>query len=206
MSTQNNHNPDEGRAVEIRGELTRRLSWAPLRALSIVTGFVLVRNLLALAARFCLGFRNNATLAVRDSSLALKVEWSILGRKVRQTTTIAPIREIQALRIENRQGYLYLLVGFGSLAVGTWLGIQWFVDGLRAGYPYLALVGAGIVATGVLMDLGLYTLAPRGSGQSRLVIATGRWKLRLARVDGDAAQRFLDAVHRQWNEKSAERR
>jgi hypothetical protein len=191
--------------MEISGELTRRLSWAPLRVLAILTGFVLLRGLLILCARFCLAFRKRASLTLKDSSLVLKVGWSILGREFRQTTTQAPIGDLGAVQLENRQKYLYLLVGFGCLALGTWLGIQWFVDGLRAGYPYLALVGAGIVAAGILMDLGLYVLVPQGSGRSRIVLAMGPWKVRLIGVDETAATRFLDAVRRQWNEQYIKR-
>ena len=91
------------------------------------------------------------------------------------------------------------------MAIGAWIGIQWFVDGLRAGYPYLALVGAGVVLAGIVIDLGLYFFVPGGEGRSRLTVAMGPWKMRLTGVDAAAAQRLLDAVRASWEAKAPRR-
>ncbi len=178
----------------VRGELARRLSWAPIRVLSIVTGIFLVRGIVSLILRYCLALKRMVTVDVQGSSVLLDVEWSILGRRFRRVRTEAPIGDVPAMRLENRQHYLYLLVGFGALAIGAWIGIQWFVDGLRAGYPHLALVGAGVVVLGVLIDLGLYLFVPSGPGRSRLVMPMGPWKMRVTGVDPDAAEQFFKAV------------
>ncbi len=199
-TAQKTHNSSE---KEVKGELTRRLTWAPLRALAILTGFFLLRGLASLVGRYCLTLRRRARIAVSGSSLVVDVEWSILGKSFRQIKIEAPIVDIRAIQMENRQRYLYLLFGFSALAVGAWLGIQWFVDGLRAGYPYLALIGAGVVVAGIAIDLGLYLFVPRGPGRSRLSVALGPWKMRISGVDDVAAEQLLADVRAGWNAKTA---
>lgn len=201
MSNKNKQTQTPDLEENVHGELVRRLSWFPLRILSIVTGLFLLRGLLDLFSRYCLFFRRRATLRFKDSCLVLDAEWSIFGVRFRQTHQVAPLAAVKGVCFENRQRYIYLLVGFGALAVGTWIGIQWFVDGLRAGYPYLALVGAGIVTAGILIDVAMYTLVPRGAGVSRLAFVLGPWNLRLVGVDQTAATRLLDEIRLAWGSR-----
>ena len=84
------------------------------------------------------------------------------------------------------------------VAVSTWIGIQWFVDGLRAGYPYLAMVGAAVIAVGIAVDLILYLFVPAGGGRSLLVLAMGPWTMRVCGVEYDAAKRFLEQLGDTW--------
>jgi hypothetical protein len=198
MSTQD-ENTHGGASARISGHIVRRLSWAPVRVLAVVSGLILIRGLLALVARFLLVFRRRATATVEGGTLTLEEEWSIFGRRVRRVRSSAPIGELAAARLENRRFYLHLLIGFGCLAIGVWVGIQWLVDGLRAGYPYLAAIGAGVLAAGVLIDLVLYLVVPEGPGRNRVVLAIGPWKTRLAGVDAQEAERFLEAVKAAWD-------
>lgn len=183
---------------EVNGEISRRLVWAPLRVISILSGFSLLRGLASLILRYCLVFRRKAVVTMEKRALVLSEEWWILGKRIRTTTFQAPLDDMRAVRFENRQHYLYLLVGFGALAVGTWLGIKWFVDGLRASYPNLALLGAGVVFAGVLIDVLLYLFVPTGPGKKIIILSMGPWTLRLGGVDVDAAHRFLEEARRNW--------
>jgi hypothetical protein len=187
-----------GGKAGVTGEFSRRSASAPVRALLIVTGILLITELFSLFGRYCLTLRRHVRLTAEGASLVLDTEWSILGKRFGRARTIAPMREISAIRLENRTRYLYMLVGLGALAVGAWVGIQWFIDGLRAGFPYLALVGAGVVAAGVLIDLGLYLLVPGGKGRSRLFLAIGPWTIRIRGVEYSEAERLVEAVRHSW--------
>ena len=189
--------------VEVSGLLVRRSAWAPARVLMVVTGLALVRGLAVLVARILLALKRTATARVRGGAIEIESRWMILGREFRRTRTTAAIGEVGAVRFENRRRYVHLVVGFGALAVGTWVGVQWLVDGLRAGYPFLALIGAGVIAAGVVVDLIAYFLIPGGRGRSRLVIALGPWHLRLAGVDPVEAERLCDAVAARFSAPSA---
>jgi len=176
------------------GQVTRRLLWAPLRILALVTGVALIRGVLILAGRYLLGFGSTGTVRIEGRSLVLEVRRSILGRTIRESTTVVPIAGVAAVRIEDRRRYLHLLVGFGCLAIGAWIGAQWVVDGLRAGFPHLALLGAGVVAAGVLLDLLACFVVFRGHGQSHLALILGPWRLRLAGVEPRAAREVVEAL------------
>jgi hypothetical protein len=186
------------KSVEITGQLVRRLAWAPVRVLMVITGLILIRGLIALVVRYLLVLRRRATATVDRGTLTLDVEWSLFGRRIRSTRTSAPIRDLETVRFENRRLYVHLLIGFGCLVVGIWLGIQWLVDGLRAGYPYLALIGAGVVAAGVVIDLVLYLVVPETKGRNRVILAMGPWKLTLAGVDARDGERFIEAARSSW--------
>lgn len=190
----------------VNGEISRRLAWAPFRIISILSGFFLIRGLFSLVWRFCLAFRRKAQVTFKEGSLILSEEWWIFGKIIRFATLEAPITDIGAVRFENRQRYLYLLVGFGALAIGTWIGIQWFVDGMRAGYPNLALVGALVVFVGVAIDVALYLFVPGGLGKKVLILSMGPWMIRLTGVDDQLAGRFLEDARRFWQEASVKGR
>jgi hypothetical protein len=190
---------------QIRGGLTRRLWFAPIRVLAVLTGFALLRGLLALVGRYLLVWRRHATATIDGGAVILEVEWSLLGKRFRRTRTVAPIRSLDAARFEDRRRYVHLLVGFGCLAIGTWVGIQWLVDGLRAGFPQLALIGAGVVAAGVILDLVLYLVVPEGKGRSHVQLALGPWRVRVAGVEREAGERFLDALREGWKSAASAR-
>ncbi len=203
MMTEMESSNDKNVEARIDGHLARRLSWAPVRVVAIVTGFVLVRGVLALIGRFLLMLRRRATVTVSGGSLTLDVKWSIMGKVFRETRTVSPIGSVEAAGFENRKRYVHLLIGFGCLAVGVWVGVQYLVDGLRSGYPLLALVGAGIVAAGVIVDLVLYLWVPEGDGRNRVMLVMGPWRIRVCGVVREDGERFVESVREGWRNPSS---
>ena len=182
----------------VEGELSRMPTWSPFRIFATVTGLLLLRAVLVFVGRYLIALRGYGRLSFDGKVLQLSKEWTLLGRTIRRSVTVFPIRRVDAVKFENRQRYLYLLVGFGFLTVGTLVGAQWFLDGLRAGYPYLTLVGAGVVLIGILLDLALYLFFPFKKGNSYLLIASGPWLTRLRGVDAAAAKQFIAGIQREW--------
>ncbi len=187
--------------ITICGEVTSRLSWVPIRILAIVTGLVLIRALITLVVRYLLGFKRKATASLREGSIVINTDWLLRGKVIRQVSLYAPIGELGAVQFEKRQRYAYLVIGFGALTAGVWMGMQFVVDGLRAGYPYLTLIGAVVVMAGVGIDLLLYFLIPSGNGRTRLSLMMGRTKYRLGGVDSKSAARFVDEARRAWTSR-----
>lgn len=185
-------------AVMVKGEVSRMPAWAPVRVFMAITGLMLIQSVLRLIARYLLALKGLATATVEGEHIVLTTEWSIMGRRIRIVKTTALLRHMDAVRFENRQRYLHLLVGFGALVVGTLVGMQWFLDGLRAGYPYLVLLGAAVVGAGVIADIALYLLVPRGPGRNHLVFALGPWTTRLIGVDSSSAKKFLETLESNW--------
>ena len=203
MMTENESSSDSNVEARIDGHLARRLSWAPVRVVAIITGFVLLRGVLALIGRFLLMLRRRVTVTVSGGSLILDVRWSIMGKVFRETRTVSPIESLEAAGFENRKRYVHLLIGFGCLAVGVWVGVQYLVDGLRSGYPLLALVGAGIVAAGVIVDLVLYLWVPEGDGRNRVMLVMGPWRIRVCGVVREDGERFVESVREGWRNSSS---
>ncbi len=200
MDAEKKNEKSEIEGLQITGHIARRLGWAPVRLLAVVTGFVLIRGLLSLVFRYLLMLRRKAVATVDGRALVLEVEWSIVGKVFRKTTTTSPVSSIEAAVFENRKRYVQLIVGFGFLAVGTWVGVQFLVDGLRAGYPVWALVGAGSVVGGILIDLALYLFIPEGDGTNRVVLAMGPWRVRIAGVVREDGEKFVESVRKAWRD------
>ena len=183
----------------VSGHLARRLHAAPWRILAVVSGFALLRGIIGLVGRFLLGFRRPATARVEGKTLVIEEEWFMFGRSIRKARTVSPIKDIGAVRFENRKRYVYLLISFGFLSIGTWFGFQYLLDSFRAGFAQLALVGAGIVTAGVFIDLALYWFIPEGKGRNRIVLSMGPCQVRLAGVDSDEGESFIDVVRSSFN-------
>jgi hypothetical protein len=184
------------KTVILQGYVSKRLSSPPVRVLSVLTGFSLVKGILYLVGRYLLAFRKKAQLSIKDNKIIiLSVEWSIMGKIFKTSEITAPVTDTTGVQLENRKRYIHIVVGFGFLAIGVWVGIQWLVDGLRAGYPLLALIGAAVVAAGIAIDLILYLLIPQGEGKSRMTLAIGPWFIRLTGIKSEKASRFIDAVN-----------
>lgn len=191
--------PSPSPTPSAEGEISRLPSFAPIRVILIATGLILIKNLLMLISRYLLALKGNANISIERKTLTITTEWSLLGRPIRRSVTTAPLEKVAAVRFENRQRYLYLLVGIGCLVVGALLGAQWFLNGLRAGYPYLTLLGAFFVLAGIAVDLVLYIYYPfRRRGRSYLILSIGPWKIRLRGVRAKDAERVIEAVHTAW--------
>jgi hypothetical protein len=186
------------REARISGLLVRRRAWMPLRILAVITGLALVRGLLVLAGRYLLALRRTAVARVEGDTISIEEAWTICQKRFRRARTVSPVFDVDAARFERRWRHVHLVIGFGCLTVGTWLGIQWLVDGLRSGYPYLALVGAAVVAAGVAVDLLVYLVVPEGRGRSRVTLAIGPWRVLIAGVDPEAGERFVEALRKSW--------
>jgi hypothetical protein len=185
----------------VNGEVSRMPAHPVIRVLLTVTGLLLVCSVLRVFIRCCLGLKGVATVFVFGNLLKIETQWTFWGKKIRQSTDVAPLSRLNAVRFENRQRYFYLTVGFGALAVGGFVGMQWFLDGLRAGYPYLTAAGALIVAAGVATDIFLYLFVPSKEGRSRLILASGPWTICLAGVNADAAEQLILKAQAAWRER-----
>ena len=52
----------------------------------------------ALVARYLLWLRRRATARVDGERLELEIEWSIMGKRFRRSRTVAPLKELAAVR------------------------------------------------------------------------------------------------------------
>jgi hypothetical protein len=196
MTTQS---PSSLPPVSLCGEVTQTPAHPVIVAMLTVSGLLLVRGILTLVARYCLGLTAKAQVAVEGGSIKIDTTWMFFGKKIRRSASVSPIRRIDAVRFENRQRMLYWVIGFGALTTGAFIGIQWFLDGLHAGYPYLTAAGALMIAAGAATDILIYLFVPKGKGRSHLILALGPWTVRLSGVNTEAAEQLISSIHSSWS-------
>ena len=177
----------------ITGEVGRIPAPPWIRALLAATGLTLLVGLARIVTRYLLALRAQGSARLDRGSVVIDVERTLLGKRIRRERVVLP-RTSAGARLESRQRFVALLVGFSSFVVGALVGLHLFVDGLRAGYPYLMLVGAAVVAVGAAVELTLYLLFPRGHERSRLHLSGGGWIYRFSGVDTAAALGFISSI------------
>jgi hypothetical protein len=121
----------------------------------------------------------------------------LLGRTLRDRDVVVPRAALARATREVRYPRLALYLGLLSLALGSYLGLAAFADGVRAASPSLLLWGIAIIGVGLGLDFVLYSLAPGMRGRCRLVVVPrdGR-ALCVAGVDTARADAFLARLSR----------
>ncbi len=169
----------------LRGEMAPppRGPWAT--SVLALTGLLFALQAARLFGRVVLAYKRPAEiLLLEDGGIRVKWRVELLGRTLRDRDVLVPrIALAQAAR-EVRYRGATLYAGLLALAVGSYLGVSAFVDGVRAASP--ALLGAGlfIVALGLAFDFVLSCALPGARGRCRvLFVPRSGGKLCIGGVD-----------------------
>lgn len=181
LTSQSSHERDfTGRYSSSNQAIRGRILSAPrgplATALAAFTGWMFVRHLLASLGRFVLGYRAQAQLNVTERGLEIQEQTSILGRKLRERTRIIALQTVRSLSREVRYARAGLYAGLAALAVGSFVGMRLFVDGMRApGFSSpTVLMGLLIVLAGIGLDFACANWLKVSRSQCRLLIETVR--------------------------------
>jgi hypothetical protein len=186
-----------GEPIEpILGEMSPAPCGPVTTALLAVTGVLLVLHAARLFGRIALAYRKPAQVVVLDDGGAggVRVRWRVemLGRTLRDRDVVVPRAALMRATREVRYPRLALYAGLLSLAVGSYVGVSAFVDGVRAASPSLLLFGIVVVALGLALDFALSSLAPTARGRCRLLLVPRNGaKLCVAGVDMERADAAL---------------
>lgn len=174
------------------GELTPAPRGPVATGLLAFTGILFVANAARLLGRWVLAYRRPAEMTLSEDG-GVRVHWrtELLGRTLRDRSVVVPRTGLARATRDVRYPSLALYAGLLALAVGSWVGVAAFVDGVRAASPSLLAWGLGIVALGLGIDFGLSSLAPGARGRCRLLVVP-RDGSRLCIGDVDTAR--ADAV------------
>jgi hypothetical protein len=155
----------------IVGELAPRPRGPVAVVLLGVTGIALLVHSVRLFARLAFRLRKPARLEPSpDGGLRLRWHTEILGRTVHEGDVLVPRAGLASATRDVRYPSLPLYAGLVTLAVGTYVGVWAFVDGLRAGSPSLLATGIAIVALSLVVDFALSSLIPGARSRCRVVI------------------------------------
>ncbi len=132
-------------------------------------GWLLVSNTARLIARFALQYRRPAEVNITSRGIQVRSTTKLLGKVVRERQTLIPLDGLARATREVRFPCLGTYAGLVALALGSFVGVSWLVDGIRTASLSLAGVGVLVVIAGVALDFALVSLFPGRKGHCRLV-------------------------------------
>jgi hypothetical protein len=176
--------------------LAGELAAAPRGPLATVvlamTGILFVANAARLVAHFALGYRVPAEIALAEDVVRVRARTELLGRTLKEREIVIPREGLVAASREVRFPRLALYAGLLALAVGSYFGVDIFVDGARAASPSLLLTGILVVAAGIFVEMLLGSIEPGTAGRCRVVLVPARGKaVCVARLDRARAEAAL---------------
>jgi hypothetical protein len=132
------------------------------------TGVLLAVHTVRLVARLALAYRRPAELSLTDTAVRLKTRTELLGRTLTEREHVVLraglVRVVREVRFPRAAFYAGLI----ALALGSYIGVRAFADGVRAASPSLLLVGLLVVALGIGADFVLGSLVPGTRGRCRI--------------------------------------
>jgi hypothetical protein len=165
-----------GVAKPIVGEMAPPPRGPTATALLAVTGVLLVVHAARLFGRLALAYRRPAEVTVihDGGEPALRVRWRVemLGRTLRDRDVVVPRAGLVRAMREVRYPRLAFYAGLVSLAVGSYLGVSTFADGVRAASPSLLATGIAIVAAGLLLDFVMFSAWPGARARCRVLLVS----------------------------------
>jgi hypothetical protein len=168
--------------LEVKGELEGPRWGGVARLFAAVTGVLLIRWILRLAARVLLGRRRQASAKLDTTTLTINSTTHLLGSEIRKEQTTRALHLLAGVTVEQRYRYLHLVVGSLVLVLSLAFGINFLVEGVFSSYIPLALFGVGVIGGGIVIDLLLEVLLPDRKGTCTLCIDFGNdrrvWRLR----------------------------
>jgi hypothetical protein len=159
------------RSAPVTGEMIAPPRGAVATVVLAMTGLLFVVQGARLLGRLALAYRRPAVLTLVDEG-GVRVRWRVelLGRTLRDGDVFVPRAGLTRATREVRYPGLALYAGLLALALGSYVGVEAFVDGVRAASPSLLAAGLGIVVLGITLDFVLSSLGPGSRGRCRLLL------------------------------------
>jgi hypothetical protein len=165
LATGEHATPEE---VRLEGE------WLPAPRGPIVTtllafsGLLFAIYIVRVVARAALAYKRPTEVSLSEQGIRVKTRIEMLGRVLKEREHVilrtGLVRVVREVRFPRAAFYAGLL----ALAIGSWIGVRAFADGVRAASPSLLVVGLLIVAAGIGLDFVLGSVLPGSRGKVRI--------------------------------------
>lgn len=133
-----------------------------------LTGLLFVIHGVRLVARLALAYRRPAEVTMTDSGIRVKSRTEMLGKTIREHEDVIVRAGLVRVTREVRYPRAAFYAGLLALALGSYVGVRAFADGVRSASPSLLLVGLVIVAIGIGLDFVLGSVIPSSRGRIRV--------------------------------------
>jgi hypothetical protein len=168
---------DRAPETHLAGELVPAPRNPVLTVLLGVTGILFVASAVRLLMRLVLAYRTPAEVSASASGVRIRARTELLGRTLRDREIVIGADALARAVREVRFPRIGLYAGLIALAIGTYVGIGAFVDGVRAASPSLLLWGVVFVALGIALDFALSSVRFGAKGKCRVVLAPRKGRL-----------------------------
>jgi hypothetical protein len=139
-----------------------------------ICGWLVVAHTARLIGRLALQYRRPAELTVIARSVRVRSRTKLLGKVLRETETVIPIESLARATREVRFPRASVYTGLIALALGSYMGMSWFIDGLRASSLSLVGIGLLVMAAGIGLDFLLTSILPGTKGRCRVLLVPRR--------------------------------
>jgi hypothetical protein len=186
-----------GQVERLNGELTPPPRHPVLTVVLALTGVLFFVAAARLVGRLALAYRRPAELRVSDRGVEVLYRTELLGRVLRDRSTLVPLANVQRLTREVRFARFGLYAGLAALCIGSYLGMGLLVDGARVPGTSPPLLGLGllIIGVGIALDFGLSLLGDAARGRCRVLVEQNKGpSFCVGAVDRDRTDAFLSSV------------
>ena len=156
------------REVRLEGELVAPPRGPVATTLLAFTGILFVMHAVGLVARLALAYKRPTEVVLSGDGVRLKTRMEMLGKTLKEREHVIVRAGLVRVVREVRYPRLAFYSGLLALALGSYVGVRAFADGVRAASPSLLGVGLVIVVLGVAADFALGTLIPGTRGRCRI--------------------------------------
>ncbi len=179
----------------VRGELIPAPRGVLATTFLALTGLLAITRGMRAFARVALAYRCPAEVTVTAEGVRIRASVELLGRRMRDREYRVPAAGlVQAVR-EVRYPRLAFYAGLLALALGSYVGVNLFVDGVRSASIQLLVAGLLAISIGVGLDLLLSSILPSQKGRCRLLFVPKTGKaLCVMGVHAQDAERLMAAI------------
>ena len=176
----------------LEGEMVAAPRGFVVTTILAMTGILFVVHAARIAARLALAYRRPTEVSLSEEGVRVSTRTEMLGRVLREREHVIVRQGLVRVVREVRYPRLAFYAGLLALAIGSYIGVRAFTDGVRAASPSLLLTGLVIVALGIGADFVLGTVLPGTRGKCRVAFVPRTGKtLCVADVDMKAADAIL---------------
>ena len=180
------------REVRLEGEAMPAPRGPVHTAILALTGILFAMHALRMIAQLALAYRRPAEVSITDAGIRMRTRTELLGRTLREREHVIVraglVRVVREVRYPRAAFYAGLL----ALALGSYVGVRAFVDGVRSASPSLLLTGLVVIVLGIAADFVLGSVLPGAKGRVRVVFVPRTGKaLCVGDVDANRADDAL---------------
>lgn len=165
LATGDHATPEE---VRLEGEWLPAPRGPVMTAILAFTGILFAVWAVRIVAKLALAYRRPTEISLSEAGVRVKTRIEMLGRVLKEREHVilraGLVRVVREVRFPRAAFY----AGLFTLALGSWIGVRAFVDGVRSASPSLLLVGLIIIAVGIGLDFVLGTVLPGMRGKVRM--------------------------------------